>query len=53
MPTALLKNGQTVEVAFEDLEQFIQENEENIVVQQVKRRGKPRKKAADSKNIAV
>lgn len=53
MPTALLKNGETVQVALEDLEQFMLENEDNIVIQHVKRRGKLRKKAAESENITV
>ncbi|MBN3899755.1 MAG: hypothetical protein HWQ41_32150 [Nostoc sp. NOS(2021)] len=53
MPTALLKNGETVQVALEDLEQFIQENEENIVVQHVKRRGKLRRKLAEVENVTV
>ncbi|AFY43714.1 hypothetical protein [Nostoc sp. PCC 7107] len=53
MPTALLKNGATVQVAVEDLEKFMEENAENIVVQHVKRRGKLRKKIAESENIAV
>ncbi|WP_375493771.1 hypothetical protein [uncultured Nostoc sp.] len=53
MPTALLKNGETVQVPLEDLEQFIQENEENIVVQHVKRRGKLRRKLAEAENVTV
>ncbi len=47
MPTALLKNGETAQVPIKDLEQFIQENEGNIVVQHVKRRGKLRRKLAE------
>ncbi|MCC5636814.1 hypothetical protein LC593_13260 [Nostoc sp. CHAB 5844] len=53
MPTALLKNGETVQVALEDLEKFIQENAENIVIQHIKRRGKLRKNIAESENITV
>lgn len=53
MPTALLKNGETVQVALEDLETFMQENAENIVVQHVKRRGKLRKNISESENIKV
>lgn len=53
MPTALLKNGQTVQVALEDLEQFIADNKDDIVVQHVTRRGKLRKKASESENVAV
>ena len=53
MPTALLKNGQTVQVPLEELKLFLQENEENIVVQHVKRRGKLRKKFAESENVVV
>lgn len=53
MPTALLKNGETVQVSIEDLEQFIQENEDNIVVQHVKRRGKLRRKLAEALDVTV
>jgi hypothetical protein len=53
MPTALLKNGETVQVPIEDLEQFIQENEDNIVIQHVKRRGKLRRRLADTENVTV
>lgn len=39
MFTFTLKTGGTVQVAAEDVEQFVQENRDNIVVRHRKRRG--------------
>jgi predicted metallo-beta-lactamase superfamily hydrolase len=53
MPTAHLKTGEVVQVSLDNLEQFIEENRENIVVRHVKRRGKLRKKFEESQNATA
>lgn len=46
MATVYLKNGTTVEVPIEELEDYLYENEDKIQLQKFKRRGLVRRKAA-------
>lgn len=53
MATVYLKNGTTVEVPIEELEDYLYENEDKIQLQKFKRRGPVRRKAATENNPAA
>jgi hypothetical protein len=46
MPTVHLKTGEVVEVPLEEIANYLRENEDNILVRRVKRRGPVRGKIA-------
>jgi len=48
MPTVHLKTGEIIEVSLEKLEDFLFENQDKILIRNVKRRGPMRVKALPS-----
>lgn len=53
MFTFHLKTGEVVQIALENLEQFVNENRNNIVVRHKKRRGELRIEGLESQNVNV
>lgn len=53
MFTFHLKTGEVVQIALENLEQFVNENRDNIVVRHKKRRGELRIEGLESQNVNV
>ncbi|MFN6568249.1 hypothetical protein [Dendronalium sp. ChiSLP03b] len=53
MFTFHLKTGEVVQVALENVEQFVKENRDNIVVRHRKRRGELRIGGLEAQNVSV